>query len=37
MMAMALQFHEMIDRSEVHRHADLARLGCVSRERPSAR
>jgi len=34
-LAMALQFQEMIDRGEVHRHADLARLGCVSRERIS--
>ena len=32
---MALQFQEMIDRGEIHRHADLARLGCVSRERIS--
>jgi hypothetical protein len=34
-LAMALQFQEMIDRGEIHRHADLARLGCVSRERIS--
>jgi hypothetical protein len=34
-LAMALQFQEMIDRGEVRRHADLARLGCVSRERIS--
>ena len=32
---MALQFQEMIDRGEINRHADLARLGCVSRERIS--
>ena len=32
---MALQFQEMIDRGEIRRHADLARLGCVSRERIS--
>ena len=34
-LALALQFQEMIDRGEIHRHADLARLGCVSRERIS--
>lgn len=34
-MALALQFQEMIDRGEVRQHADLARLGCVSRERVS--
>ena len=34
-LAMALQFQEMINRSEISRHADLARLGCVSRERIS--
>lgn len=34
-LAMALQFQEMIDRGEISRHADLARLGCVSRERVS--
>ena len=34
-LAMALQFQEMIDRGEIGRHADLARLGCVSRERIS--
>jgi hypothetical protein len=34
-LAMALQFQEMIDRGVVRRHADLARLGCVSRERIS--
>src|ERR1035438_8640067 len=33
--AMALQFQEMIDRGGIQRHADLARLGCVSRERIS--
>ena len=32
---MALQFQEMIDRGDIRRHADLARLGCVSRERIS--
>lgn len=34
-LALALQFQEMIDRGEIRRHADLARLGCVSRERIS--
>lgn len=34
-LALALQFQEMIDRGKIHRHADLARLGCVSRERIS--
>ncbi len=34
-LAMALQFQEMIERGEISRHADLARLGCVSRERIS--
>ena len=34
-LAMALQFQEMINRGEIRRHADLARLGCVSRERIS--
>lgn len=34
-LAMALQFQEMIDRGVVRRHADLARLGCVNRERIS--
>lgn len=34
-LAMALQFQEMIDRGDIRRHADLARLGCVSRERIS--
>ena len=34
-LALALQFQEMIDRGEIQRHADLARLGCVSRERIS--
>lgn len=34
-MALALQFQEMIDRGEIRGHADLARLGCVSRERIS--
>jgi hypothetical protein len=34
-LALALQFQEMVDRGEVRRHSDLARLGCVSRERIS--
>jgi|DewCreStandDraft_4_1066084.scaffolds.fasta_scaffold08805_7 hypothetical protein len=34
-LALALQFQEMIDRGEVRDYADLARLGCVSRERIS--
>jgi hypothetical protein len=34
-VALALQFQEMVDRGEIHKHADLARLGCVSRERIS--
>jgi hypothetical protein len=35
-MALAFQSQEMIDRSEIRGHADLARLGCVNRERISA-
>lgn len=34
-MALAFQSREMIDRGEIRGHADLARLGCVSRERIS--
>ncbi|MDR3748368.1 MAG: hypothetical protein P4M04_09485 [Acidobacteriota bacterium] len=34
-LALALQFQEMVDRGEIRRHSDLARLGCVSRERIS--
>ena len=34
-LALALQFQEMLDRGEIHRYSDLARLGCVSRERIS--
>jgi hypothetical protein len=34
-LALALQFQEMIDSCEVRDYADLARLGCVSRERIS--
>jgi len=34
-LALALQFQDMIDTGEVRGYADLARLGCVSRERIS--
>ncbi|NUN01313.1 MAG: hypothetical protein HUU41_09380 [Bryobacteraceae bacterium] len=34
-LALALQFQEMIDSGEVRDYADLARLGCVTRERIS--
>lgn len=34
-LALALQFQELIDSGEVRQHAELARLGCVSRERVS--
>jgi hypothetical protein len=34
-VALALQFQEMIDGSEIRQHSDLARLGCISRERIS--
>ncbi len=34
-LGLALQFQEMIDRGELRDYADLARLGCVSRERIS--
>ncbi len=34
-LALALHFQEMLDRGEISRHADLARLGCLSRERIS--
>jgi len=34
-LALALQFQEMIDSGEVRDYADLARPGCVSRERIS--
>lgn len=34
-LALALQFQDMIGRGEVRGYADLARLGCVSRERIS--
>jgi hypothetical protein len=35
LMALAIEFQAMIDRGEVRRYSDLARLGCVSRERIS--
>lgn len=34
-VALAIHFQEMLDRGEVRNHADLARLGCISRERMS--
>jgi hypothetical protein len=34
-LALALQFQEMIDTGEARGYADLARLGCVTRERIS--
>ena len=34
-MALAIQFQEMMDRGEITQHSDFARLGCVSRERIS--
>lgn len=34
-LALALRFQEMIDSGEIRQHADLARLGCISRERVS--
>jgi hypothetical protein len=34
-LALALQFQEMMDKGEIRGYADLARLGCVSRERIS--
>jgi hypothetical protein len=34
-VALALQFQEMIDRGEIRQHSDIARLGCISRERVS--
>jgi hypothetical protein len=33
--ALAIHFQDMLDRDEVRNHADLARLGCISRERMS--
>jgi len=34
-MALAVQFQDMIQRGEARDYADLARLGCVTRERMS--
>src|SRR5258708_11789823 len=34
-MALAIQFQDMIQRGEARDYADLARLGCVTRERMS--
>jgi hypothetical protein len=34
-LALAIQFREMLDRGEARNYADLARLGCVCRERIS--
>jgi hypothetical protein len=34
-LALAIQFQDMIDRGEARDYADLARLGCLSRERMS--
>ena len=34
-VALAIHFQNMLDRGEVRNHADLARLGCISRERIS--
>lgn len=34
-VALAIHFQDMLDRGEIRNHADLARLGCISRERVS--
>lgn len=34
-VALAIHFQDMLDRGDVRNHADLARLGCISRERMS--
>ena len=34
-VALAIHFQDMMDRGEIRNHADLARLGCISRERVS--
>ncbi len=34
-LALAIQFQDMIDRGDAHDYADLARLGCITRERMS--
>lgn len=35
MVALAIHFQDLIDRGEIRNDADLARLGCISRERMS--
>ncbi len=34
-LALAIQFQDMIDRGEARHYSDLARLGCLTRERMS--
>lgn len=34
-VALAIHFQDMMDRGEIRNHADLAGLGCISRERVS--
>jgi len=34
-VVLAIHFQDMLNRGEVRNHADLARLGCISRERMS--
>jgi hypothetical protein len=34
-VALAIHFQDMLDRGEIGNYADLARLGCISRERVS--
>lgn len=34
-VALAIHFQDMLDQGEIGNHADLARLGCISRERVS--
>ncbi len=34
-VALAIHFQDLIDRGEIRNYADLARLGCISRERIS--
>jgi len=34
-VALAIHFQDMLDRGEIRNYADLARLGCISRERIS--
>ncbi len=35
MVALAIHFQDMLYRGEVRYHADLVRVGCISRERMS--